>query len=100
MCYNCGCGNPQDDMGSSENITEETLNQLSKKLNFSVNDVKLKVYNLLEKQRESKYKEIGKEEEVITAMFVKAAKAWVQSVEDARKQTHDILQGEIKRMKQ
>jgi hypothetical protein len=25
MCYNCGCGNPNDDMGNPDNITNGTF---------------------------------------------------------------------------
>lgn len=25
MCYNCGCGNPGDDMGNPDNITTATF---------------------------------------------------------------------------
>lgn len=25
MCYNCGCGNPNDDMGNPDNITTSTF---------------------------------------------------------------------------
>lgn len=25
MCYNCGCGNPNDDMGNPDNITNATF---------------------------------------------------------------------------
>lgn len=25
MCYNCGCGNPNDDMGNPDNLTTSTF---------------------------------------------------------------------------
>ncbi len=27
MCYNCGCGNPDDDMGNPKNITNKTFKE-------------------------------------------------------------------------
>lgn len=52
MCYNCGCGNPDDDMGNPENITNQT--------------------------------------------FEKAAKAWGQSVDEAKKNALSLLKDEVK----
>ena len=52
MCYNCGCGNPDDDMGSPDNITNQT--------------------------------------------FEKAAKAWGQSPEEAKKNALKLLKQEVK----
>jgi hypothetical protein len=97
MCYNCGCGNPVDDMGSENNITEHTFEHLAQLLHMSPSEAKLHVYHLLEKQKESTFKEIVHEEPEITEMFVNAAKAWGQSVEEARRQTYTLLQPEVKR---
>lgn len=30
MCYNCGCDNPDDDMGNPDNITNDTFEKASK----------------------------------------------------------------------
>lgn len=30
MCYNCGCDNPDDDMGNSDNITNATFEKAAK----------------------------------------------------------------------
>lgn len=29
MCYNCGCGDPNDDMGNPKNITNKTIDEAS-----------------------------------------------------------------------
>lgn len=29
MCYNCGCGLPDDDMGNEKNITNKTFDELA-----------------------------------------------------------------------
>ena len=30
MCYNCGCGKPDDDMGDPKNITDKTFEEAAK----------------------------------------------------------------------
>ena len=41
MCYNCGCHNPQDDMGNPDNITEQTLTHLAEHWGKSLKEAKL-----------------------------------------------------------
>jgi hypothetical protein len=38
MCYNCGCGMPNHDMGNSENITNKTFEEAAKAMNQSPAD--------------------------------------------------------------
>ena len=81
MCYNCGCQNPQDDMGHPDNITEQTLAQLK--------DSKPELLKLLENDDKKL-----EEDPQIKEMFEKAASAWGQSVEEAKKNTYALLKKE------
>jgi len=36
MCYNCGCGDPNDDMGDPKNITNQTIEVASKANNMTL----------------------------------------------------------------
>jgi hypothetical protein len=94
MCYNCGCGNPQDDMGDTNNITEQTFAHMAEHSGESIGATKLSVYQLLQEEIET-----GKpiHEEHLNEMFEKAAKSWGQSVEDAKRKTYDLLKYELKK---
>jgi len=50
MCYNCGCGMPDDDMGNPDNITEENIKKAAKASNQSVEDAKKNILAELQKQ--------------------------------------------------
>jgi hypothetical protein len=54
MCYNCGCGMPNDKMGHQENITEETFEQAAKAMDQTVEEAKQETLKLLKKQLEEK----------------------------------------------
>lgn len=92
MCYNCGCHNPHDDMGSPDNITEQTLIDLSTHLNKSLTDTKLYLIGLLE----TKNSELEKNNH-LKEMFEKSSKAWGQSVDEAKKNTLDLLKSQVKK---
>ena len=47
MCYNCGCGNPNDDMGNPDNITYTTFQKAAKAENQSITQAKLETLELL-----------------------------------------------------
>jgi hypothetical protein len=47
MCYNCGCGKPQDDMGDPKNITDKTFEEAAKASKQSSNEAKRKTLELL-----------------------------------------------------
>ena len=49
MCYNCGCGMPNNDMGKSENITNETFDKAAAAMGQSAKDAKNNAQQLLEK---------------------------------------------------
>ena len=90
MCYNCGCHMPQDDMGSADNITDQTLSDLAKKWDKSLPETKETLLTLLETPN-------SKLEPFMEEMFSKAAKAWGQSVEEAKKNTLNLLKTEVKK---
>jgi len=47
MCYNCGCGKPDDDMGDPKNITEKTFEEAAKAVGQSPKDAKKNTLELL-----------------------------------------------------
>lgn len=87
MCYNCGCFNPEDDMGHPDNITTNTLKHLSKHWNTSLDETKKRLSGLIEKGNMS--------DPHLTEMFEKAAKIWGQSVDEAKKNTLELLKNEL-----
>ncbi len=56
MCYNCGCGNPNDDMGDPANITNTTFEKAAEAEKQSVAEAKLKTLELLQQQLNTKSK--------------------------------------------
>lgn len=58
MCYNCGCGMPDDDMGDPKNITNKTIDELSEINGMSrkktLEEIKKSVEKELEKEKEGK----------------------------------------------
>jgi hypothetical protein len=93
MCYNCGCHNSYDDMGHPNNITEETFIHMAEHAGKSVEQIKSDVYHLLEKELKDNKK--IKEDPHLTEMFEKAAKAWGQSIDEARKNTFNLLKNDV-----
>ena len=49
MCYNCGCGMPDNDMGNPKNITDKTFEEAAKAVGQSAEDAKRKTLELLKK---------------------------------------------------
>ena len=49
MCYNCGCGMPNNDMGKPENITSKTFEEAAKAMGHSVKDGEKNARELLER---------------------------------------------------
>ena len=47
MCYNCGCGKPDDDMGDPKNITDKTFEEAAKASKQSPKEAKRKTLELL-----------------------------------------------------
>lgn len=54
MCYNCGCGRPDDDMGNPDNITNKTFEKAARAWGQSAEEAKKKTYEMLKKQFEGK----------------------------------------------
>jgi len=54
MCYNCGCGVPDYDMGNPKNITDKTFEEAAKAAGQSVEETKRNVLNELKKQLEKR----------------------------------------------
>ena len=50
MCYNCGCGMPDDDMGDPKNITNKTFEEAAKASGQTVEQAKKETLELLKKQ--------------------------------------------------
>ena len=49
MCYNCGCGMPNNDMGKPQNITNKTFEEAAAGMGQSEKDAKENARKLLEK---------------------------------------------------
>lgn len=53
MCYNCGCGLPEDDMGKGKiseggaSLTEEDFKLMADKWGMSIDEAKQNVFELL-----------------------------------------------------
>lgn len=50
MCYNCGCMDPADQMGSPDNITDETFAKAAKASNQTVEEAMLNTLDLLKQK--------------------------------------------------
>jgi hypothetical protein len=49
MCYNCGCGIPNDNLGDPKNITNKTFEEAAKAAGQSVDEAKRNTLALLKK---------------------------------------------------
>jgi len=49
MCYNRGCGMPNNDMGNAANITNKTFEEAAKAMKQSAEDAKKNAHQLLDK---------------------------------------------------
>ncbi len=50
MCYNCGCGIADDDMGDANNVTSETFEKAAKASGQSIEEAKKQTLMLLKKE--------------------------------------------------
>lgn len=50
VCYNCGCGMPDDNMGNQDNITVETIKKAAEASGQTVEDAKKNMLEILQKQ--------------------------------------------------
>ena len=49
MCYNCGCGMPNNDMGNPKNITSKNFEEAAAAMGQSVKDAQKNAHRLLER---------------------------------------------------
>jgi len=54
MCYNCGCGKLDSDMGNPKNITNKTFEEAAKAAKQTSEEGKRKTYETLKKEFEKK----------------------------------------------
>ncbi len=85
MCFNCGCRIPQDDMGNSDNIHTAMLENLAKKWQMDLVEVKRLFLAY------AKDEKVGEKESELKQIFEKAANAWGQPVEEAKTNSAKIL---------
>jgi hypothetical protein len=92
MCYNCGCHIPEDNMGSADNITDNTFEHLAEHWGKPILEAKKAVYQYLlgENPKLSDH-----DKEHIEEMFTKAAKAWGQPIEEAKKNATELLKKQV-----
>lgn len=90
MCYNCGCHIPEDDMGHPDNINTDKLKEIAQKMGDK-GDGRQLIYNYLDKQNANP----NESNPVIEEYFLKASKAWGQSLAEAKKQTYSMLKSEL-----
>jgi hypothetical protein len=60
MCYNCGYGMPNNDMGNPANITNKTFEEAAKAMKQSAEDGKKNARQLLDKVINTKEKSTDK----------------------------------------
>lgn len=56
MCYNCGCQQPDNNMGDPKNITNKTFEEAAKAAGETVEEAKQNTLELLEKTLGEKQK--------------------------------------------
>lgn len=78
-------------MGNPKNITESTLTRLSQHWNKSLEDTKKELLNLLDTHDKRL-----EEDQHLKTMFSEAAKSWGQTLEEAKKNTRELLKSQIK----
>ena len=54
MCYNCGCGKLDDNMGNPKNITNKTFEEAAKASGQKTEEGKRNTYEALKKEVEKK----------------------------------------------
>lgn len=90
MCYNCGCSLPEDDMGHSDNITNTTFSAVGTSLGKSQKEIQEDILSWL-----SGGDIAENEKETFHAIFEKSAKAWGQSIDEAKKNTLLLLKDQL-----
>lgn len=83
MCYNCGCGIAQDDMGNPKNITDSMLEVLAQKRGKTLEDLRQDLYTYLVSAQD--------DDQGFEDMFEEAATTWKQPLEEAKRETQKLL---------
>lgn len=83
---------PQDDMGHPDNITDSTFAALGKSLGKSEKEAQELTYNYLTGQKITEA-----EEKEMQSMFEKSSQAWGQSIDEAKKNTLDLLKDQLQK---
>lgn len=83
---------PGDDMGHPDNITTDTFRSLGKKIGKKEPETRQWVFDYLDNQ--VKNPAFAKNAD-IEDMFMRASKAWGQSVKEVKKQTYSLLKSEM-----
>ncbi len=78
-------------MGSPDNIVEKTLQEMADKKKKSLDETKKEIFQLLAGRLNHEALDPD-----VEAMFTKAATAWGQSVDEAKKNTFELLKMQIK----
>ena len=98
MCYNCGCGLPDDDMGqghaeldpNGKSITNETFTKLGEKWGMDRHSAQELVYNLLTGKAHDQEKQ-----QYMDHLYEHAAQSQGMSQDDAKKEALKLLKQEL-----
>lgn len=92
MCYNCGCGLPDDDMGvgtallDGKSITNETFRKLAEKWEMTEVQAKEFVYDLLAGKISDEQKE-----KFLSPIYDEAGMSQGMTTEEAKEETYKLL---------
>lgn len=98
MCYNCGCGLAEDDMGAGtallggKSITEETFGMLAEQWSMTQDEVKVLIYQLLCGEAQDVEKEA-----FLDKLYDDAAKSQGMTKEEAKDETQKLLKQVLKK---
>ena len=81
---------PDYKMGSDDNITNKTFEELAKKLNKSLEETKLYVLYALENQGVDK-------DQNLKGLFEKTGKSWGQKPEEAKREVLQMLMSQLQK---
>lgn len=107
MCYNCGCGLPDDDMGqghalaqpNGKSITNQTFEELAKKWNLTPEQAKEKVYEMLNHDHHHNHDHThdDEKEHFVEELEDAAAKSQGMNKEQAEQETTKLLHKVLKK---
>lgn len=90
MCYNCGCGLPDDDMGSTDNVTGQTIKQLAKEWQKSEPETKSVLLEWAENSTSHPH------DPELLSLVQKASNTMGQTVEESKHNIIALLKSEAK----